>query len=778
MPEKVDYKKETAIPVVPVREVAVFPFMIAPVIISREVSIKALEVAMDNMQNEIVLLAQKDPYLEYPASDDLYDCGVLSKIIQVLKFPDGAVKAIIEGISRVKIETIEEKESIYFANISQIEEIIHENADTKALIRLITGKFEDYARKNNRMSSENLIALASINNEPGRLADIIATFLEVEGTEKQQVLEIQDTSMRLEMMNGLLEREIEMLGIEEIINNKLKKNLSKTQKEFYLKEKLKIIKEELYGTEDIDSEISEYKAKVEILDISDKHRKKLYKEINRLEKLPDYSSEMSVIRTYLDRVINLPWNEKTEDINDISRARKVLDADHWGLEEAKERILEFLAVRQLTEKPQATIICFEGPPGVGKTSLARSIARSLGRKFSYISLGGINDESEIRGHRRTYIGSMPGRIIQAVENAGTKNPVILLDEIEKMMRSHMGDPTAAMLEVLDPEQNKNFTDHYVDMPFDLSEVFFVATANNLDTVYKALKDRLEVIKLSGYTEDEKLNIAKYFLVPKQLYSHGIKKSKLNISETAIHRIINEYTREAGVRNLERSIAKICRKSAMKIVNEENQKIRLSNKNLEEYLGVPRYTSDDKRKDNEIGVINGLAWTEYGGDVLYIEATVMPGKGNLNLTGSLGDVMQESAKAALGYIRSNHKQYRITPDIAEKQDIHVHVPDGATPKDGPSAGLAISLAIISALTDKPIRADVAITGEITLRGRVLPIGGVKEKVLSAIRNGIFNVIIPAKNCKNVLDLPENIREKVNFIYVSTIDEAAKEVFKKG
>jgi ATP-dependent Lon protease len=762
-------------PVVPVRDIAVFPYMIAPLIVVRELSIKAMETALEKEEGEVILLAQKDPYQEEVAPEDFYEYGVLTKIIQVLKFPDGAIKAIIEGVSRVKVDKLKYKDSVYFAKISPTEEINHEDDDTKALVRLTINKFEDYARKNHRMTSENLLALASINNEPGRLADIIATFLEVKGEEKQHILEMLDTSERLEHMNNLLEQEMEMLGIEEVVNNKLKKNLSKTQKDFYLREKLKVIKEELYGAEDIESEAEKYHEKLATLEIPEKYKEKLKKEIARLEKVPDYSSEMSVIRTYLDRILELPWNERTEDINDIIHAQKILDEDHWGLEDVKERILEFLAVRQLTKQPQSTILCLVGPPGVGKTSLAKSVARSLNKQFAYISLGGINDESEIRGHRRTYIGSMPGRIIQAIETAGTKNPVILLDELEKMMRSHMGDPTAAMLEVLDPEQNKNFTDHYVDMPFDLSEVFFIATANNLDTVYKALRDRLEVIRLSGYTEEEKLNIAKYFLIPRQLARHGIKKTKLNISDLAIRRVINEYNKEAGVRNLERSIAKICRKSAIKLVKEEEKKLRVSNNNLEEFLGVPKFTAEDKRKLPEVGIINGLAWTESGGDVLHIEASIMPGKGKLNYTGSLGEVMQESIKVALSYVRTNYQKLKVASDINEKFDVHLHVPDGATPKDGPSAGLAITLAIISAFTNQPLKADIALTGEATIRGKVLPIGGIKEKVLAAVRNDIYTIIVPEKNRKDMKELPDYLTDKINVIYVNTLDEAIKVVF---
>lgn len=776
MPENSNNKSlETSVPVVPIRDVLVFPHMIAPLLITREASVKALEKALDDEKNDVILVAQKDPLLESPESTDLYDYGMLVKVIQVLKFPDGTIKAIVEGISRVKINAYEQNNSVVFANISEIQEVTPTDTSTKALVRLAVDRFESYIKKSNRMSSENFLVLSSLDNDPGKLADVMATYLELDANEKQQVLETSDAQERLELMSKILEREMEMLNIEEVISNRLRINISKTQREFYLREKLRVIKEELHDKDDVENELDEYKARIEELEIPEKYKTKLKKEISRLDKMPVYSTEIGVIKTYLDRVLGLPWNKSTKDVNDIDRAQKILDEDHWGLKDVKERIIEFLAVRQLTKKKQATIICLVGPPGVGKSSLAKSIARSLKRKFSYISLGGINDESEIRGHRRTYVGSMPGRIIQAIENAGTRNPVILLDEIEKMMRSHMGDPTAAMLEVLDPEQNVTFSDHYIDIPFDLSEVFFIATANTLDNIYKALRDRLEVITISGYTEEEKLNIAKHFLVPKQLQKHGISKPKLKISDPAIVRIINEYTKEAGVRNLERTIAKICRKVATEIIRKEKTSVSVSEKNLETYLGIPKYTAEDKRNEDEIGVINGLAWTEYGGDVLHIEATLMPGKGKLNLTGSLGDVMQESAKAAMGFIRSNHDKFNLPSDLREKYDVHVHLPDGATPKDGPSAGLAITLAIISALSKKPLRADIAVTGEITLRGKVLPIGGLKEKVLAALRNDIYKIVIPEKNRKDVSELPDYVKEKVEFIYVRNIEQVLKDVF---
>lgn len=768
-------KIEVSFPVIPLRNIVVFPQMVAPILITGSMSVKAIEQAINGEMNDIILLAQKDPMLEIPDKEDLYRVGVLAKVIQILKFPDGSIKAIVEGICRAKIKKIKEEQSIFTASIYKIKEVNHTDDNTRALLRITIDRFETYVKRNNRMSSENLLALSSLNNDPGRMADIIATYLELDLKEKQKIIELKDTTRRLELMSNILERELEMLAIEESINKKLKQTLNKAQKEFYLKEKLKIINDELNAEQGLEDENEIYKTRIANLEIQDKYKKKLTKEVDRIQRMPSYSTEVAVLKSYLDRVIELPWNEKTEDVNDIDRAQAILDEDHWGLKDVKERIIEFLAVRQLSENRPPSILCLVGPPGVGKSSLAKSIARSLDRKFSYISLGGINDESEIRGHRKTYVASMPGRIIQAIESSGTNNPVILLDEIDKMMRSHMGDPTAALLEVLDPEQNKTFTDHYVDIPFDLSDVFFIATANTLDTIYKALKDRLEVIRLSGYTEEEKANIAKYFLLPKQMKLHGVKKTKLKISDIALQKIINEYTKEAGVRNLEREIAKINRKVATEIIREIESRVSISNKNIEKFLGIPKYISADRRSKSEIGIINGLAWTEVGGDILYIESGLMPGKGKLNLTGSLGEVMRESAKIAISYIRSNSEKYNLPDDLSEKYDIHIHVPDGATPKDGPSAGLAITLSVISSVTRLPVRADVALTGEVTVRGKVLPIGGVKEKVLAAIRNEVYTLILPVKNRKDIEELPEYINEKVEYIYVDNIDEAARVIF---
>lgn len=762
-------------PVVPLRDIIIYPQMVAPLLIGKNIAINAVESAMESFENEIVLIAQKEPALESPEVENLYSFGVLAHVIQILKFPDGTIKAIVEAVSRVKIKTIELNDNIYYAQISKAREKKPAEENIKALLRLTLNKFESYVKKNTKMTPENLLALSAITNDPGRISDIIATYLDIPLSEKQHILELTDEAKRLEYATQLLEKEIELLDIELDINRKLKFNLDKTQKEIVLREKLKVINQELYGTEDSTNEFDDIIDKINALPLEDKYIIKLKKEAKRISSLPSYSSEVGVLKAYLDRVIELPWNNISEDHNDIINARKILDEDHWGLEDVKERIIEFLAVKQLSGKKQAAILCLVGPPGVGKTSLAKSVARSMNRQYSYISLGGINDESEIRGHRKTYVGSMPGKIIQAIETAGTKNPVIVLDEIEKMQRSHMGDPTAAMLEVLDPVQNINFTDHYIGIPFDLSSVFFIATANTTDTIYKALRDRLEIIKLSGYTDEEKLNIAINFLIPKQLDLHGIKKSRLSFTRKALQEIINGYTREAGVRNLERSIAKICRKVATEIIREEIKKVSISLNNLTHYLGVPKYSPNDKRTRPEIGIINGLAYTEFGGELLNIETNMMPGKGELKLTGSLGNVMQESANIAYSFIKSNSAKYSIKEDLQKKFDIHIHVPDGATPKDGPSAGLAITLAMISTFTKKPLRSDIALTGEVTLRGNILPIGGVKEKVLAALRNEIFTVIIPEKNKKDVSELPEYINSRMNYIFVNSIDQAFEHIF---
>ena len=677
--------KDDFIPVVIMRDIVVYPQMMAPIFISRKMSAIAVENAILTEEHHLILLAQKDHATENPEINDLYKVGVLIKAVQLLKFPDSTIKALADGIERVKIVEIVKENDFYKARYEVLEELKIEDESTKSLISLTIDKFKEYIKKTTKINIESFITLSEIK-ESGKLADIIATYLSIELPEKQKLLETLNTCERLEEVSKILSKEIELLSIEETIQEKVKFKLGKTQKEFLLREKLRAIKEELGSEEGLD-EAEELREKIETAKIPQKVKEQLLKEIRKLGKIAFYSAETSVIRTYVDTVVELPWSKNSKDMLDIKRAQKILDEDHYGLKDAKERILEFLAVKKLSKEPQATIICLVGPPGVGKTSLAKSISRSLNKKFAQVSLGGINDESEIRGHRRTYIGAMPGRIIRAIQNAGTKNPVILLDEIEKMLPSHMGDPTAAMLEVLDPSQNSHFTDHYIDLEFDLSEVFFIATANSVETLYKPLKDRLEIIYLPGYTEEEKVNIAQKYLIPRQFKTNGIKEDQLEINETALREIINKYTRESGVREIERNIAKACRKVAVEIVKNPHIHIILTSENITDYLGVYKYTRQETEKEPQIGLVHGLAWTEVGGELLEIEASVMPGNGKLSLTGRLGEIMKESAQTAFSYTRSNYEKLKLPSNLQEKYDIHIHAPDGATSKEGPSAGIA-------------------------------------------------------------------------------------------
>ena len=759
--------KDDFIPVVIMRDIVVYPQMMAPIFISRKMSAIAVENAILTEEHHLILLAQKDHATENPEINDLYKVGVLIKAVQLLKFPDSTIKALADGIERVKIVEIVKENDFYKARYEVLEELKIEDESTKSLISLTIDKFKEYIKKTTKINIESFITLSEIK-ESGKLADIIATYLSIELPEKQKLLETLNTCERLEEVSKILSKEIELLSIEETIQEKVKFKLGKTQKEFLLREKLRAIKEELGSEEGLD-EAEELREKIETAKIPQKVKEQLLKEIRKLGKIAFYSAETSVIRTYVDTVVELPWSKNSKDMLDIKRAQKILDEDHYGLKDAKERILEFLAVKKLSKEPQATIICLVGPPGVGKTSLAKSISRSLNKKFAQVSLGGINDESEIRGHRRTYIGAMPGRIIRAIQNAGTKNPVILLDEIEKMLPSHMGDPTAAMLEVLDPSQNSHFTDHYIDLEFDLSEVFFIATANSVETLYKPLKDRLEIIYLPGYTEEEKVNIAQKYLIPRQFKTNGIKEDQLEINETALREIINKYTRESGVREIERNIAKACRKVAVEIVKNPHIHIILTSENITDYLGVYKYTRQETEKEPQIGLVHGLAWTEVGGELLEIEASVMPGNGKLSLTGRLGEIMKESAQTAFSYTRSNYEKLKLPSNLQEKYDIHIHAPDGATSKEGPSAGIALTLAMISAFTKRPVRSDIAMTGEITLRGRILQIGGLKEKCIAALRSGINNVIIPKANEKELEEFPDYLKEKINFKIVENFDE---------
>ncbi|MDD3014817.1 MAG: endopeptidase La [Candidatus Gastranaerophilales bacterium] len=754
-------------PVLPMKDIIIYPEMVAPIFVNRPQSTIAIDNALSTEDHEVIVLCQKDPLAENPSYSDLYQIGISGKIVQILKFPDGSIKALIEGISRCKVLEIKQDDGLISAKYVVLKDIHIEGPDMKAIVKLSLDKFLQYIQKSTKISSENFISVSEIQ-EPGKLADIIATYLSIDMHEKQQIIETLNIYDRLEIINKILSRELELIGIEESIQDKIKFSLGKTQKEFLLREKLRAIKEEL-GTEGGGDEVEELRESIEKAKVPKRVKVQLNKELNKLEKMSFYTAETSMVRTYIDTVLNLPWCKKTNDILDIQRARTILDEDHYGLEDVKERILEFLAVKQLSKEQQATIICFLGPPGVGKTSVARSIARSLNKNMSQVSLGGINDESEIRGHRRTYVGAMPGKIIRAIQDADSRNPVIVLDEIEKMLPSHMGDPTAAMLEVLDPTQNSHFTDHYIDIPFDLSDVFFIATGNNVEQLYQPLKDRLEIIYFPGYTEEEKLHIASKFLIPRQFKVNGIDPEKLDIKPSGIKEIINNYTRESGVRNLERNIAKICRKFAVELVNNPETKVCIDSKNISNYLGVPKFIREQALKEPQVGIAHGLAWTEFGGEILEIEASIMPGKGHLNLTGRLGEVMQESAKTAFSYTRSNYEKLDLPSNIQELYDVHIHAADGATPKDGPSAGIALTLAIISALTHRPIRSDIAMTGEITLRGRVLPIGGLKEKCIAALRNDLKTIIIPKGNEKDIPDLPDYIRDKIDFKIVNNLDE---------
>lgn len=764
----------TNFPLIPLRDVVVFPQMVTPLFVSRPRSIASLEQALMRDDRLVVLVAQRDPECEEPTQEDLYTIGTLAEVMQMLKLPDGTVKVLVEASSRVKLEDFKEEPTLLTVRVTEQPEILIDDTATKTLIRVSVEKFEQYVKSTKKINPESLLAVSGIG-QPGRLADIIATYLGLDIAERQHCLEIADATERLEYIGTLLSRELELADLEQQIHDKVRFNLEKTQREYYLREKMRIIQDELNADGEQLGEIAEYKLKIKKCKIKGVALEKVNKELGRLEKMMPQSAEAAVIRTYLDTMVSLPWSKRSKEVIDLDLADEILEEDHYGLEKVKERILEYLAVRKLSSESQGTILCLCGPPGVGKTSLARSIARAMNRKFARISLGGVNDESEIRGHRRTYIGAMPGRIIQAVKQAGTKNPVILLDEIEKMTRNHMGDPTAAMLEVLDPDQNENFVDHYLDAPFSLSEVVFIGTANALEYIPRPLHDRLEVIQLSGYTEEEKVAIAEIHIVPKTLKKHGLSSKDLKFQSPALRRIIQEYTREAGVRNLERAIAQICRKVATRIVRGENTTVKMTPQMVQEFLGPPKIIREAEARGAQIGLVTGLAWTEVGGETLQVEVNTMPGKGNLQLTGQLGDVMKESAQAAFSYIRSHAEYLKINPECLDNRDIHVHIPEGAIPKDGPSAGIALCSALISAVSKRPVRANIAMTGEITLRGRVLAIGGLKEKVLAALRAGVKTVIFPKSNEKDLAEIPEYVKEKLELVPVGHLDEVLPLIF---
>lgn len=773
-----DIKNHTIkLPLVPLRGMIVFPNTALYFDIGRDKSISALEQAMIDDQ-EILLAAQKDANIDDPDVDDIYNIGTITKIKQIVKMPGDIIRVLVEGIERGKIIEYTQLDPYFEVEIERKSAVqaSEEDLEQEALMRSILDMFERYVRLSNKISPDTHFAVQAVD-DPGDLADIIAANILVKTEDKQKILNSLDPIERLENLYSILSVEIEILEIEEGIAKRMKGQIESVQKEYYLKEQLKAIQKELGEYDTTSSEIDSYMEKIEAANLPEEAHDRALKELDRLAKMPAASAEGSVIRTYLDWILDLPWNDETVDNRDLKKAAKILDEDHYGLDKVKERVVEYLAVRQLAENMKGSILCFVGPPGVGKTSIAKSIARALNREFVRMSLGGVRDEAEIRGHRRTYVGAIPGRIISGLSQAGTKNPVFLLDEIDKMNSDFRGDPASALLEVLDAEQNFAFRDHYLDLPFDLSKVMFLTTANTVDTIPPALLDRMEVIRIAGYTEEEKVNIATRYLIPKQLKEHGLEADSLLISDKTVVDIVNYYTRESGVRNLERQIATLCRKVARRVVETGQRRSRISAGNLEKYLGIPKYRYDQMEKRDQIGVVTGLAWTTVGGDTLFVEAVPMPGKGKLNLTGQLGDVMKESANAGFSYIRSKTEEFGIDPKFYENTDIHVHVPEGAIPKDGPSAGITMVTAMISALTEIPVRNNVAMTGEITLRGRVLPIGGLKEKVLAARRAGIDTVIIPAANEKDIDEIPDNVRHNMQIILAENMDEVLKHALVK-
>ncbi len=759
----------TLVPVLPLRDVVVYPHMVIPLFVGRDKSIKALEATMqDNKQ--ILLVAQKSPDVDDPTPQDVYEVGTMASILQLLKLPDGTVKVLVEGSRRSHIKAITEKHGYYVAEISPIEdEIDISDQEMEVLMRTSTGLFDQYVKLNKKVPPEVLTSLASID-EPARLADTMAAHMSLKLEEKQQVLEMANVRERLEHIMGLMEAESDILQMEKRIRGRVKKQMEKNQREYYLNEQMKAIQKELGELDEVPNEFEELAQKIAKAGMSKEAREKAEAELNKLKLMSPMSAEATVVRNYIDALLSVPWKKRTRIRNDIAKAEEVLEADHYGLEKVKERILEYLAVQQRVRKLKGPILCLVGPPGVGKTSLGQSIARATNRKFVRMALGGVRDEAEIRGHRRTYIGAMPGKIIQNLAKIGVRNPLFLLDEIDKMAQDFRGDPASALLEVLDPEQNHTFQDHYLEVDFDLSEIMFVATANSLN-IPPALLDRMEVIRLSGYTEDEKVNIAERYLIPKQMKNNGLKPEELEIREAAVRDIVRYYTREAGVRSLEREIAKICRKVVKEILLGKNKgrKITVTPKKLEQYLGVQRFRYGKAEERDQVGQVTGLAWTEVGGELLTIEAALMPGKGRLTHTGQLGDVMKESIQAAMTVVRSRAEVLGLNKDFHEKVDIHIHVPEGATPKDGPSAGIGMCTALVSALTNIPVRADVAMTGEITLRGEVLPIGGLKEKLLAAARGGIKTVIIPEENERDLKEIPKNITKSLDIRPVKWIDE---------
>jgi len=760
--------KTRRIPLLPLRGLLVYPSMVLHLDVGRDKSIRALEKAMLDDQN-ILLVSQAEVNIENPLEEDIFRIGTIAKVKQMLKLPNGTIRVLAEGIVRAEIQDYLENEQYYEVIVKELPEPTEHSPQVDALMRSVLSQFENYVSLSKKVTPETYAAVSDIE-EAGRLADVITSHLALKIKEKQLILETTDVEKRLEALLDLLNNEREVLEMERQINQRVKKQMEKTQKEYYLREQMKAIQKELGEKEGRLGEVEELRNQLEEAGLPEAVAEKVNKEIDRLEKMPQSSAEGGIIRNYIDWLLALPWHQLTDDDLDIVNAEQILNDDHYGLEKPKERVLEYLAVQKLVKKLKGPILCLVGPPGVGKTSLAKSIAKSLGRKFVRISLGGVRDEAEIRGHRRTYVGAMPGRIMQGMKSAGSKNPVFLLDEIDKMASDFRGDPSSALLEVLDPEQNSTFSDHFVEVPFDLSSVMFVTTANSLQTIPRPLLDRMEILQVPGYTELEKLEIAKRYLFRKQRADHGLNEEQLTIDDESISFIIREYTREAGVRNLEQQIAALSRKAAKAFVSDEQlQSIHIDRDQVKKWLGQPRFRYGMVDARNQIGAVTGLAWTEVGGDTLVIEVSTMPGSGKLNLTGKLGDVMKESAQAAFSYIRAHADELGVTPDFHEKLDIHIHIPEGAIPKDGPSAGITMATALISALSGRYVSKEVAMTGEITLRGRVLPIGGLKEKSLAAHRAGIKKVLLPFDNTRDLDDIPESIKQEMEFVPVAHLDE---------
>jgi len=761
-------KSETKrLPMMPIRDVVIFPFMMTPFVVGRESSVRALEEALAG-DKKIFLATQHDASVDEPRPNEIYSVGTIVNIVQSLKLPDGNIKVLVEGVERAKVVSVSEDEGFFRAIVKTTTYKVENGQQLEALIGRVTSLFEQYVKLSQNLNYETMIAAVRVD-DPGKLADTIGANLQLTIEEKQDLLEIFDPIDRLTRVADVLDIEIEKLNMDRTIQGRVKRQMEKAQKEYYLNEKIKAIQKELGRGEK--SEFDELRKKIESAGMTKDAQEKALAELKRLENMPPMSAESTVSRNYLDWLLAVPWKKKSKEIRDLSYAEKVLESEHYGLEKIKERILEFLAVRRLVKNPRGSILCFVGPPGVGKTSLGMSIAKATGRKFVRLSLGGVRDEAEIRGHRRTYIGALPGQIIQMMKKAGMRNPVFMLDEVDKMSTDFRGDPSAALMEVLDPEQNYMFVDHYLDVEYDLSKVFFICTANVLHTIPPALQDRMEIIRLSGYTEDEKVEIATRFLVKRQREETGLTEKQLTFTREGLVRIIQEYTRESGVRNLEREIGNVCRKVARRAVKDPKQEISITidAENVPEFLGVPKFRDLQSEKKNEIGTAVGLAWTEVGGQILNVETTLMEGKGKLMLTGKLGDVMQESAQAAMSYVRSRSHQLGLPRDFYRNLDVHIHVPEGAIPKDGPSAGITIATTLVSALTKIPVRGDVAMTGEITLRGKVLPIGGLKEKLLAAHRQGIFEAVLPKDNEKDLPDIPENIRTAMKLHFVENMDQ---------